>query len=191
VSTRRTKRAFAFLFAAVVVIFSYPMAKYLAMPWNRGFAAPALETEPEPPRRPGILGIEIDLPMEKAVEFTINPLASEPFGWQELEAVDPSADVRVYGTINANGALINIVVKDVGHATAGRFIRDHVHNWTYLPLKQGDIQFHFNMPSEGEKLIVYSGGLRRNESLSPEIPIKDGKLHAVEGLDPTLVRIVR
>jgi len=145
----------------------------------------------EIPRRPGIYGIFIDVPREKPNLFSVDMLRSEALDWNLLRSIDYRADVRVYGFIDDDGRLSVRDVVDVDHARAGKFISEIVRSWVYKPLKRGNVMFHFNLPSEGEKLIIYTAGLVRQSSIDREIPILDGRLHNVEGLDPALVRVIR
>ena len=145
----------------------------------------------EIPRRPGIYGILIDIPQEKPNLFAVDMLRSERLDWNLLQSIDFRADVRVYGYIDDDGRLNVRDVIDVDHARAGKFIAETVRSWVYRPLKRGNVMFHFNLPSEGEKLIIYTAGLVRQSSIDREIPILDGRLHNVEGLDPALVRIIK
>jgi hypothetical protein len=144
----------------------------------------------EIPRRPGIYGILIDIPQEKPNLFSVDMLRSERLDWNLLQSIDFRADVRVYGFIDDEGRLNIRDVIDVDHARAGKFITEIVRSWVYKPLKRGNVMFHFNLPSEGEKLIIYTAGLVRQSSIDREIPILDGRLHNVEGLNPALVRII-
>jgi hypothetical protein len=168
------------------------MIRYERLPADQPFVPYARAEEiVELPRRPGILGIFIDIPREKPNLFSIDLLRSEKLDWNVLRAIDYKADVRVYGFINDDGRLSVGDVIDVDHARAGNFIAEIVRSWAYKPLKRGTILFHFNLPSEGEKLIIYTAGLTRQESIDREIPILDGRLHYVTGLDPSLVRVIK
>jgi hypothetical protein len=165
---------------------------YARLPEDEPFVPSAgAEEIIEIPRRPGIHGIFIDIPREKPNLFSVDMLRSEVLDWNLLRSIDYRADVRVYGFIDDDGRLSVRDVIDVDHARAGKFISETVRTWVYRPLKRGNVMFHFNLPSEGEKLIIYTAGLVRQSSIDREIPILDGRLHNVEGLDPSLVRIIR
>jgi hypothetical protein len=168
------------------------MIRYAKLPADEPFVPRARAEEiVELPRRPGILGICIDIPQEKPNLFSVDLLRSEKLDWNALRAIDFKADVRIFAFIDDDGRLNVGDVIDVDHARAGNFISDIVRSWVYKPLKRGNILFHFNLPSEGEKLIIYTAGLTRRESIDREIPILDGRLHNVTGLDPALVRVIR
>jgi hypothetical protein len=166
--------------------------QYARLPADQPFVPHARAEEiVELPRRPGIFGILIDIPREKPNLFSVDMLRSERLDWDALKAIDFKADVRVYGFIDDDGRLKVGDVIDVDHARAGNFISEIVRSWVFKPLKRGTIMFHFNLPSEGEKLIIYTAGLTRQESIDREIPILDGRLHNVTGLDPALVRVIK
>jgi hypothetical protein len=168
------------------------MIRYARLPADRPFVPHARAEEiVEPPRRPGILGIWIDIPQEKPNLFSVDMLRSEKLDWSVLRSIDFKTDVRVYAFIDDDGRLNVSDVIDVDHARAGNFIAEIVRSWVYKPLKRGTILFHFNLPSEGEKLIIYTAGLTRQASIDREIPILDGRLHNVAGLDPALVRVIK
>jgi hypothetical protein len=167
-------------------------ALYMRLPADRPFVPRMAASEViEVPRRPGILGILIDIPQEKPNVFSVDLLRSEPVDWRQLQIIDYRADVRVYAMIGSDGRISVTDVIDVDHARAGRFIVQAVRSWVYKPLKNGRVVFHFNLPSEGEKLIIYTAGLNRNQDIDREIPILDGRLHNVAGIDPSLVRVVK
>jgi hypothetical protein len=177
----------------IVLGFSFVLAvQYFGLPADAPFTPKSTTDEiVEIPRRPGIYGILIDIPQEKPNIFSVDVLRSESIDWDALLAVDYRADVRVYATIGDDGRLkINDVI-DVDHARAGRMIAEAVRSWVFKPLKSGPIVYHFNLPSEGEKLIIYTAGLRRLEAIDREIPILDGRLHNVVGLNASLVRIIK
>lgn len=181
------------LLLLIALGFSIVLAvQYCGLPVDAPFTPKNTTSEIiEIPRRPGIYGILIDIPQEKPNIFSVDVLRSEFIDWEALRAVDYRADVRVYATIGDDGRLkINDVI-DVDHARAGRMIAEAMRSWVFKPLKSGSIVFHFNLPSEGEKLIIYTGGLRRQEAIDKEIPVLDGRLHNVVGLDASLVRIVK
>lgn len=167
-------------------------ALYLRLPPDKPFAPRMAASEIiEVPRRPGIYGILIDIPQEKPNVFAVDLLRSEPVDWRQLQVIDYRADVRVYAMIGSDGRIAITDVIDVDHARAGRFIVQSVKSWVYKPLKSGRVVFHFNLPSEGEKLIIYTSGLKRNPDIDREIPVLDGRLHNVAGIDPSLVRVVK
>lgn len=189
---RAANAACALFGTGLVAGIAFVAVQFVRLPGDEPFL-PFVRAEEiiEIPRRPGIYGILIDVPREKPNLFSVDMLRSEPLDWNLLQSIDFRADVRVYGTIDDDGRLNIRNVIDVDHARAGRFISEILRSWTYRPLKRGNVMFHFNLPSEGEKLIIYTAGLVRLASIDREIPILDGRLHNVEGLDPALVRIIR
>lgn len=139
------------------------------------------------PVRPGTRGIVIDLPQENPMFFGIDVLRSEPVDWHYLYRLDPRTDVRIRGFIDLNGRLTIQNIIDVTHAGAGEYLRNILSTWKYTPLKTGEITFHFNLPSEGAKLIVYTHALYRNPTVDRKLPILPARLYHVEGIDPHLV----
>lgn len=139
------------------------------------------------PLRPGTRGVVIDLPQENPMFFGIDVLQSEPVDWDYLHRLDPRTDVRIRGWIDLNGRLIIQNVIDVTHAGAGEYLRSILSTWRYTPLKTGEITFHFNLPSEGAKLIVYTSGLYRNPNVDRKLPILEARLYHVEGIESRLV----
>lgn len=194
--TRRFKRAgsagIGLALTGLAAVAAVLAVQYARLPADDPFVPRAgAEEIIEIPRRPGIHGILIDIPREKPNLFSVDMLRSEALNWNQLRSIDFRADVRVYGFIDDDGRMTVRDVIDVDHARAGKFISEIVRTWVYRPLKRGNVMFHFNLPSEGEKLIIYTAGLVRQSSIDREIPILDGRLHNVEGLDPSLVRIIR
>jgi hypothetical protein len=181
-----------FAFIPVLAVAAVLVSLFYRLPADRPFVPRSEASEiVEVPRRPGIYGILIDIPQEKPNVFSIDLLRSEPVDWRQLQIIDYRADVRVYAMIGSDGRISVSDVIDVDHARAGRFIVQAVRSWVYKPLKSGRVVFHFNLPSEGEKLIIYTSGLKRNPDIDREIPVLDGRLHNVAGIDPSLVRVVK
>lgn len=140
------------------------------------------------PPRPGTLGVLIDLPQENPMFFGIDVLQSDPVDWEYLNRLDPRTDVRIRGFIDFNGELIIQNVIDVTHAGAGDYLKSILSTWRYTPpVRTGEIMFHFNLPSEGHKLIVYTGGLKRNPNVDKKLPIFNARLYYVKGVDSHLV----
>jgi hypothetical protein len=145
-----------------------------------------IEKQPEIPPRPGILGIEISGPVIKAKKFEIDFSRSgqEGLNWKQLIAVDRNAQIIVSGSVNDQGRLV-FSERDVrmeGHPQAGVMIERAMRTWVYTPFKSGTLEFTFNLPSEGKKLIINASGLRRKSEIPEEIPILNGPLYSIEGI---------
>jgi len=152
------------------------------------------EQEPEIPPRPGILGIEISGPEIKAKRFEIDLSRSGQIsiGWQKLLTVDPNAQIIVNAAVDNQGQL-TISQREVrmeGHPQAGVMIIRAMKTWMYTPYKTGPIQFTFNLPSEGRKLLINASGLKRKSDIPPEVPIFDGLSYWIDGIPPQEVQVV-
>ncbi|HEX9933795.1 MAG TPA: hypothetical protein VGB38_01260 [bacterium] len=154
-----------------------------------------VEKQPEIPPRPGIQGIEISGPEIKAKRFEIDLARSglESLDWKQLMAVDPHAQIIVIGTVNAQGQLLFAVrdIRSEGHPQAGVIIAKALKTWVYTPFKSGSIEFTFNLPSEGKKLVIDASRLRRRSTVPAEVPILDGPLFYIEGLDSQEIRQIQ
>ena len=151
-----------------------------------------IEKQPEIPPRPGIQGIEISGPEIKTKRFEIDLSRSdlESLDWKRLVAVDPHTQIIVAATIDNQGNL-SFSQRDVrmeGHPQAGVMITTAMRTWVYTPLKTGSIVFTFNLPSEGKKLLIDASGLRRKASISMEVPVLDGQLVFINGINPMEIR---
>jgi hypothetical protein len=151
-----------------------------------------IEKQPEIPPRPGIKGIEISGPEIKAKRFEIDLSRSglENLNWNQLMAVDPHAQIIVYGSINSQGQLLfsSRDVHSEGHPQAGVIIARALKTWNYTPFKSGSITFTFNLPSEGKKLVIDALFLKRRNNIPVEVPILDGQLFYIDGLPIQEVR---
>jgi hypothetical protein len=151
-----------------------------------------IENQPEIPPRPGIQGIEISGPEIKAKRFEIDMSRSglESLNWNQLMAVDPHAQIIVYGSINNQGQLVFSArdVRSEGHPQAGVMITRALKTWIYTPFKSGTVTFTFNLPSEGKKLIIDGGLLKRKNNIPLEVPILDGQMYHIDGVPNQEVR---
>ena len=141
----------------------------------------------EIPPRPGIQGIVITGPTIESLFFSIDLTKAgvRSLDWRRLQAIDPHADVKVNCRIGDQGQLW-FSQDDVlmgGHTEAGMIIQRTLKTWMYTPFKTGVIRFWFNLPSKGRKLIIDTSGLRRKPQIPEYVPIYDGKIHLVDGLE--------
>jgi hypothetical protein len=114
----------------------------------------------------------------------------ESLDWKRLLATDRHAQIIVVATVDNQGNLL-FTQRDVhmeGHPQAGVMITRAMKTWVFTPYKTGPIEFTFNLPSEGKKLLIDASGLRRKESISKEVPILDGQLAFISGINPTEIR---
>lgn len=138
------------------------------------------------PPRPGIRGIVISGPVIEPLFFAIDlsKAGVRTLNWRQLMAVDPNADVKVKCTIDKHGQL-SLHRRDLlmeGHTEAGMLIRQALLTWRYTPYKSGTIQFWFNLPSKGKKLIIDTQELYRRDRIPLQIPVYDGQIHLIDGI---------
>lgn len=141
----------------------------------------------EIPPRPGIQGIVITGPAIESLFFSIDLTKAgvRNLDWRRLQAIDPHTDIKVNCRIGEQGQLW-FSQDDVlmgGHTEAGMLIQRTLKTWMYTPFKTGVIRFWFNLPSKGRKLIVDTSGLRRKAQIPEYVPIFNGKIHLVDGLE--------
>ncbi len=144
------------------------------------------ERELEIPPRPGIQGLVITGPVVKPLFFSVDLSKSgiRPLDWHQLQTIDPHTDVKINCRVDEQGRLI-FSRDDVlmgGHTEAGMMIQQALRTWTYTPLKTGSIQFWFNLPSKGKKLIIDMHDLKRRETVPPDIPIYNGHMYLINGI---------
>lgn len=157
------------------------------LPYSRITLPPVeWEKELEIPPRPGIQGLVIAGPVIQPLFFSIDlsKTGVRSLDWRRLQAIDPHTDVKVNCRIDEQGRLI-FSKDDVlmgGHTEAGMMIQQALRTWIYTPLRTGYIQFWFNLPSKGKKLIIDIKGLNRKEGIPFHIPIYTGQLYLIEGL---------
>ncbi|HDQ44361.1 MAG TPA: hypothetical protein ENN17_02520 [bacterium] len=140
----------------------------------------------EIPQRPGVGRLVITGPKIDPLIFSIDleRTGLVPIDWRQLQLVDPNAVITINATIDERGH-IHFTQADVdmaGHPEAGIFIQNAIRTWTYKPYKSGRIQFWFNLPSKGRKLVIDTQGIRRREAIPERVPIYHGRLHLIEGL---------
>ncbi|MBN2029350.1 hypothetical protein JW824_03810 [bacterium] len=144
------------------------------------------ERELEIPPRPGIQGLIITGPVVKPLYFSVDLSKSgiRSLDWRQLQTIDPHTDVKINCQIDEQGRLV-FSRDDVlmgGHTEAGMMIQQALRTWIYTPLKTGPIQFWFNLPSKGKKLVIDMGDLRRKENIPPHIPIYNGQMYLIDGI---------
>ena len=147
----------------------------------------------EIPPRPGIQGIVITGPRREPLFFSvdISKAGIQSLNWQDLEALDPLADVKVNCFVDERGQL-SFSQNDVrmgGHTEVGMRIQRALKTWMYKPFRTGMIQFWFNLPSKGRKLVIDTNGLRRKAGIPEDVPILFGQIHLVEGIPSNQVWI--
>lgn len=145
-------------------------------------------TRVEIPSRPGVQGIVISGPSIEPLYFSIDLTKGgvRSLNWRQLQTIDPHADVKVYCWIDDQGQL-SFFQEGVfmgGHTGAGMMIQRAIRTWVYTPFKTGLIRFWFNLPSKGKKLIIDTSGLERKGDIPNHVPIFDGQIHFVEGIQP-------
>lgn len=148
----------------------------------------------EIPPRPGVRGLMITGPRIEPLYFSIDLAKSGLRGldWRRLQIVDPNADVKIVAQINENGRLLfspdDIAME--GHTEAGLMIQNAMRTWLFTPYKQGRIEFWFNLPSKGRKLIINIKGLERRASVPAHVPIYNGKLHFIDYVPQSDVKMI-
>ncbi len=140
----------------------------------------------EIPPRPGIQGLVIAGPVVQPLYFSIDLSKSgvQSLDWHQLQIIDPHTDVKVNCQIDVQGRL-TFSKDDVlmeGHTEAGMMIQRALKTWIFTPFKTGMIQYWFNLPSKGKKLIIDMKGLNRREEIPPYVPIYNGQMHLIEGI---------
>lgn len=144
------------------------------------------EKELEIPPRPGIQGLVIAGPVIQPLFFSIDlsKAGIRSLDWRRLQTIDPHTDIKVNCRIDEQGRLI-FYKDDVlmgGHTEAGMMIQQALRTWIYTPLKTGFIQFWFNLPSKGKKLVIDMKDLSRKEGVPLDIPIYTGKMYLIDGI---------
>ncbi len=159
------------------------MVCWITIPKQSQFI-PEFQTEQELviPLRPGNQGLLITGPIIKPLQFRIEPTNAIPIDWRKLLSMDPHTDIIVICQIDENGRLKIQNIYMGGHAEAGTVIRNAIRTWNYTPCKTGQIQFWFNLPSKGKKLIVDSSRLVRNKNIPDHIPVTNGLLYVINNL---------
>jgi hypothetical protein len=117
----------------------------------------------------------------------------QPLDWRQLNRIDPHTDIKVSCRIDNQGRL-HFGQNDIlmaGHTEAGMMIQKALRTWVYTPYKSGRIRFWFNLPSKGKKLTIDTHALERREGIASHVPVYDGRLHMVEGVYSSDVRIGR
>lgn len=138
------------------------------------------------PPRPGIKGIVITGPQVQPLFFSVDLSRAgvQTLDFQQLELVDPHADIKVNCTIDHQGRLV-FSQRDIlmeGHTEAGVMIQKVLKTWIYTPYKTGTIKFWFNLPSKGKKVIIDLKDLKRKDTIPRHIPIYTGQVHMIDGI---------
>ena len=157
---------------------------------------PMMEMEEmlEIPQRPGVQGIVISGPTIEPLVFAIDLTKAgvRTLDWRQLQVVDPHTDVKISCEIDNQGRLF-FSQKDVlmgGHTEAGMMIQRVLKTWIYTPFKSGTIRFWFNLPSKGKKLLIDTSDLNRRTDIPGHIPIYDGRMHLIEGIQTSDIQVV-
>lgn len=185
---KKNIKLFFSLMLFVLVIISGIISNCKQLPNSDTFIPPYEEVPPVQPLRPGIGDIIITGPERKPLMFTID-LASNSYkiDWQHLMSTDPTATITVKGYIDNKGIFYIKQIDDAGHTNVGRMISKSMKTWRYTFYKTGNIQFYFNLPSEGAKLIIDKSDLRRNPVIADYVPIQNGILYYIPDLSTELV----
>ena len=150
-------------------------------------------TEINIPQRPGVQGILISGPKIDPLFFSIDLSKSgvRQIDWIYLMSIDPGADIKVNAVIDSKGRL-HFSQDDVfmgGHTKAGLYIQEIIRSWRFTPYREGNIQFWFNLPSVGRKLIIDMRDMHRKESIPEYIPIYTGKVYYVENISLSEIQV--
>lgn len=185
----------------VMICFSIPLGLYLLrqiqlslLPQDE-LRMPLTEMSEllEIPPRPGVRGLMISGPRIQPLTFSLDLARSglKPLNWGQLMLIDPNADVKINGRIDEYGVL-HITPEDVlmgGHTEAGIALQSVLKTWLFTPYKTGPIQFWFNLPSKGRKLVIDTRQMNRKSSIPETVPIYIGRLYLVDGLSKQEVTI--
>lgn len=145
------------------------------------------------PERPGVKGILISGPRIDPMFFCIDvrkPGLVE-LDWDYLMAIDPNADIKINGRIDSKGRL-HFNQEDIqmeGHTEAGLMIQKALQSWMFTPVKEGEIQFWFNLPSRGNKLIIDVRQMKRKKNIPDYIPVYLGQLHYIRNINSGMIQI--
>ncbi len=190
------------IFRILIVLFVLSIALYFGIKKILYEALPVSQkhliyanapTEMNIPERPGVQGILISGPKIDPLFFSIDLSKSGvmQIDWQYMISLDPGTDVKVNGVIDNKGRL-HFNQEDVlmgGHTKAGNYIQKILRTWRFTPYREGHIQFWFNLPSLGKKMIIDMRELKRKSSIPEYIPIYTGKVHYIENIPHTVVQI--
>jgi len=154
-----------------------------------------LEEEEVPtPKRPGTRSIRIVGPPIKTLRFELDfRRQPRPLNWRYLERIDKRADVMLEGFVDAEGLFVINRVNDRGHPKAGRYIREILGTWRFMPYKTGRIRYYFNVPTNMEhmKVQIDLRALQKNKryvGLYDEV--EDGMIYFFEGIDQNNVMMI-
>lgn len=155
---------------------------------------PDLTEMMEIPPRPGVRGLMITGPRIEPLYFSIDLTKSgiRSLDWRRLQIVDPNADVKITARVSEDGRL-NFSSDDIameGHTEAGLIIQNAMRTWLFTPYKNGQIEFWFNLPSKGKKLIIDTQALSRRASVPGQVPIYNGRLHFIEYVPQNEIRVI-
>ncbi|NQT25456.1 hypothetical protein HQ585_08875 [candidate division KSB1 bacterium] len=155
---------------------------------------PDLNEMMEIPPRPGIKGLMITGPRIEPLYFSIDLAKSgiRSLDWRRLQIVDPNADVKINGQINEAGRLTfsSDDISMEGHTEAGLIIQNTMKTWLFTPYKNGRIEFWFNLPSKGRKLVINTKELIRRASVPAHVPIYNGRLHFIEYVPQNEIKVI-
>lgn len=194
-SIKTSFRIFSLLFIILLVIyFSIRKIWYTALPVSEKHLVYAnAPSEINIPERPGVRGILISGPKIDPLFFSIDLSKSGVMSvdWDYLMSVDPGTDVKVNAFIDSKGRL-HFDQDDVlmgGHTKAGNYIQQTLRTWRFTPYREGRIQFWFNLPSLGKKMIIDMRQLERKASIPEYIPIYTGKVHFLSNIPTSAIQI--
>lgn len=156
--------------------------------------SPGMNEVMEIPPRPGVKGLMITGPRIEPLYFSIDLAKSgiRSLDWRRLQLADPNADVKINAYVGESGRL-TFSPEDVsmeGHPEAGMIIQNAMRTWLFTPYKSGRIEFWFNLPSKGKKLIVNTKELERRASVPEHVPIYNGRLHFIEYVPQNEIRVI-
>lgn len=155
---------------------------------------PDLNEMMEIPPRPGVKGLMITGPRIEPLYFSIDLAKSgiRSLDWRRLQIADPNADVKISGQVNEDGRLTfssdDIAME--GHTEAGLMIQNAMKTWLFTPYKNGRIEFWFNLPSKGKKLIINTTELSRRTSVPAHVPIYNGRLHFIDYVPQDEIKVI-
>jgi hypothetical protein len=145
---------------------------------------PDLNEMMEIPQRPGVKGLIITGPRIEPLYFSIDLARSgiRSLDWRRLQIVDPNADGRLIFSSE------DIAME--GHTEAGLIIQNAMKTWLFTPYKNGRIEFWFNLPSKGKKLIINTTDLYRRASVPAHVPIYNGRLHFIDYVPQNEIKVI-
>ncbi len=181
------------IFCGSLILYGVRVLWLAAMPQSERNLPFNVPQQIDIPERPGVRGIVISGPTVEPLLFSIDVSKSGllELDWQYLMAVDPNADIKINARIDSKGRL-HFAQEDVlmeGHTEAGLIIQKALQSWIFKPYKEGEIQFWFNLPSRGDKLVIDVSQMKRKKTIADYIPVYLGQMHYISNINSSLIQI--